>query len=346
MRALSNLGRRERGLAMFDVLVAMTIFSLLTIIAISATGQYRERVWEASAMSDARNVGRGLVSNVAAAPIKTSSGDMVLAAVTSPPRLIVHRVMDPVAATGQRLSSGNRLVDWTPIGKHDFAFCVEHVEQGAVRAFAAYRSDRGGIYAHGRFDGCPEVKVDDVDDENNGPDPDPDPTDALPTPAPTTPPAPGDDEDVTPEPAPWLISPPTSAADIEELCSRDWGPRMIYGNGAVVYGTAGHDVIFAGNGGQTVYGRGGDDLICGGNGKDILYGGEGSDILYGGNGKDILYGGPGRDYLHGNNGKDTLYVGDGFADVAFGGNGTDIYLEDGPSDPTDEDEFVQGGPNG
>ena len=277
-------------------------------------------------------------------------------------------VYDPVEEYDLILTEGNHLRLWATNSPH-FGYCIERDPNGP---WAAYRTDLGGIYAQGKNGGCQTLDPDTVEpdmstmpqdgdgpkhgpvpipgteDETEDTNPDevdetvrptptqsPSPTEAPTTPVPTTP---------TPTQDPVLWTPPSTAEDIEAMCAKDWGNKMIYGNGAIVYGTAGNDIIFAGNAGQIVYGLGGDDLICGGNGKDTLYGGAGNDVLFGGNGKDTLYGGSGRDYLHGNNGKDTMYVGDGYQDVAYGGNGADVYLEDGPDNP-DDDQFQQGGPN-
>lgn len=278
-------------------------------------------------------------------------------------------VTDPVDAFGLILTKGNRLVLWATNTPH-FGYCIEYAPNGGVAdgPWAAYRSDLGGVYATGYNGGCTTLTPDEanrwtlpeqgqgpttgptaypdgtepiveddpdegetddnpVDPDSNVPAPEPTPDVPLPSPPPPT-------SEATPEPTPdpepgVLWERPTSNAEIEALCARAW-PGMIYGNGAVVYGTEGPDIIFAGNGGQTVYGLGGDDLICGGNGKDTLYGGEGNDVLFGGNGKDVLFGGPGADILHGDNGKDQFD--DDELDIVFGGNGKDTYLPGGEGD--------------
>ena len=98
----------------------------------------------------------------------------------------------------------------------------------------------------------------------------------------------------------------------------------------VLHGTAGDDVICAGNGDDRLYGGGGRDVLIGGNGDDRLEGGEGSDLLLGQNGKDELRGDAGNDTLWGGQGKDSLEGGTG-SDALFGGGAPDSCLFD-PAD--------------
>jgi Ca2+-binding RTX toxin-like protein len=60
---------------------------------------------------------------------------------------------------------------------------------------------------------------------------------------------------------------------------------------SILYGSAGNDILSAGNGSSILIGGNGDDLLAGGNGQDILIGGSGRDILSGDNGEDILIAG-------------------------------------------------------
>ncbi len=92
--------------------------------------------------------------------------------------------------------------------------------------------------------------------------------------------------------------------------------------GETILGTAGNDVIAAGNGGALIFGLGGDDAIAGGNGKDCLVGGDGADVLRGGNGEDVLIGGDSQDTIDGDNGPDRLFGGPG-DDTVSGGGGPD-----------------------
>ena len=87
-----------------------------------------------------------------------------------------------------------------------------------------------------------------------------------------------------------------------------------------INGTAGDDVIIAGEGNDTVNGGGGNDRICADEGNDTVNGGGGNDVVFGGPESDIVQGGPGNDVLLGNQGGgDTDDVGD----TINGGTGTD-----------------------
>jgi Ca2+-binding RTX toxin-like protein len=115
-----------------------------------------------------------------------------------------------------------------------------------------------------------------------------------------------------------------------------------------VYGGSGGDVIKGGDGDDSIYGYEGNDKLSGGLGNDKLYGGAGHDILDGFNGDDELYGGDGDDILDGGSGDDILDGGDG-DDKLYGGAGNDVldggagndYLEGGKG-PNDNDVYVFG----
>jgi hypothetical protein len=83
----------------------------------------------------------------------------------------------------------------------------------------------------------------------------------------------------------------------------------------VIHGTAGRDVIVAGDGNDRVFGEAGFDVICGGPGRDRLIGGRGEDRLFGNRGKDILRGGDGFDRLDGGKSLDACYPGRDGGDV-------------------------------
>ncbi|HJP87410.1 MAG TPA: ExeM/NucH family extracellular endonuclease [Candidatus Limnocylindrales bacterium] len=101
-------------------------------------------------------------------------------------------------------------------------------------------------------------------------------------------------------------------------------------------GTAGTDLIVAGQGIDTLNGNGGADVLCGGNGNDTLNGGDGADTLDGGSGNDTLNGGADGDVLRGGQGIDTLTGGTG-ADAFSGGAGADVNTDfnAGEGDTTD-----------
>ena len=69
-----------------------------------------------------------------------------------------------------------------------------------------------------------------------------------------------------------------------------------YQAGHTLTGTAGDDVLVAGNG---------DNLLNAGDGNDILSAGSGNNTLHGGAGDDLLYSGTGNDLLDGGTGNDT-----------------------------------------
>ena len=69
-----------------------------------------------------------------------------------------------------------------------------------------------------------------------------------------------------------------------------------YQAGHPLTGTAGDDVLLAGNG---------DNILNAGDGNDILSAGAGNNTLHGGAGNDLLYSGPGNDLLDGGTGTDT-----------------------------------------
>jgi Ca2+-binding RTX toxin-like protein len=108
----------------------------------------------------------------------------------------------------------------------------------------------------------------------------------------------------------------------------------------VLNGTAGPDVIVAGDGDDTINGLDGDDLICGGNGGDVINGGDGDDALYGfteGHGPsdagDAINGDAGDDFINGGSGDDALSGGPGNDQLA-GGEGLvgDDVLDGSPGD--------------
>jgi Ca2+-binding RTX toxin-like protein len=135
--------------------------------------------------------------------------------------------------------------------------------------------------------------------------------------------------------------------DVEEP-SRIFGTA---GNDAALAGSAGLDVIGAGDGNDAVDARGGDDQISGGAGADTLQGGAGADIVVGGNqGEvtndpgtvrpggadlgDVIEGGESDDLIFGNEGNDTIAGGAG-ADTIAGGGGNDTFHYDSPLDGGD-----------
>ncbi len=137
----------------------------------------------------------------------------------------------------------------------------------------------------------------------------------------------------------------------------------------VINGTAGNDVILAGNGDDTVNGLGGNDIICGGNGNDTINGGDGNDLLDGGPGNDALRGEAGVDTVSyasataavtasltanagsGGGGADTFVLvenvtGSAFHDVLVGNAGANVLLGQNGNDRLDGvagNDDLQGG---
>lgn len=110
-----------------------------------------------------------------------------------------------------------------------------------------------------------------------------------------------DDPEPDPTPTP---TPPPSPSPAPPVCNGL--PATIEGTSGddVILGTAGNDVIVAGDGEDLVRGLGGNDIICGSDDDDILKGGRGHDALFGESGGDTLKGGIGTDRCVGGFGVD------------------------------------------
>ncbi|WP_445571482.1 retention module-containing protein [Pseudomonas sp. E102] len=79
------------------------------------------------------------------------------------------------------------------------------------------------------------------------------------------------------------------------------GVGISYQAGHTLTGTAGDDVLLAGNGDNVLNAGGGDDVLSAGTGNNAMHGGAGDDVLYSGVGNDLLDGGTGNDtasYAH------------------------------------------------
>jgi Ca2+-binding RTX toxin-like protein len=64
--------------------------------------------------------------------------------------------------------------------------------------------------------------------------------------------------------------------------------NVVTGDGAVVNGTTGNDLILGGPSNNKLNGKGGTDCILGGGGDDDLRGGSGADVCIGGPGTDTF----------------------------------------------------------
>ena len=122
-----------------------------------------------------------------------------------------------------------------------------------------------------------------------------------------------------------------------------------------IIGTAGDDLVLAGDQNNDVRLLDGDDILLaglgndyseGGRGNDIMSGGSGADILAGDNGSDVVVGNAGADLLNGDNGDDAMIDGLG-SDHVFGGLGNDWFLTTQPqvlgSDPALDFDGFNGG---
>ncbi|WP_325918226.1 retention module-containing protein [Pseudomonas frederiksbergensis] len=79
------------------------------------------------------------------------------------------------------------------------------------------------------------------------------------------------------------------------------GVGISYQAGHTLTGTAGDDVLLAGNGDNVLNAGDGDDILATGTGNNTLHGEAGNDLLYSGAGNDLLDGGTGNDtasYAH------------------------------------------------
>lgn len=117
------------------------------------------------------------------------------------------------------------------------------------------------------------------------------------------------------------------------ICGSDKNDIILAKNGKdLVCAGDGNDLIIAGNGHDRVDAGAGDDIVKGDRGRDTLEGGAGNDILFGGFNRDILIGGTGNDYLHGGNSQDVIFGHNG-NDLLCGSGGKD-YLNGGPDNDT------------
>ena len=92
-----------------------------------------------------------------------------------------------------------------------------------------------------------------------------------------------------------------------------------------VFGGAGNDTIYAGQGNQLLSGDDGNDILWAGLGADTVLGGAGNDTIHGGTGTQLLDGGTGRDAIYAGAGSQTV-LGDDGNDVLHGGPGSQTVL--------------------
>lgn len=104
------------------------------------------------------------------------------------------------------------------------------------------------------------------------------------------------------------------------------GTEMLSGDAGddTIYVGRGSDTVLGGTGNDTIWGGIGTQLLSGDSGNDVIHAGTGDMILLGGTGNDTLYGGQGTDYLSGGSGADWLYAGAG-NETLEGGSGRDTF---------------------
>ncbi|MCV6589755.1 MAG: DUF4214 domain-containing protein, partial [Marinobacterium sp.] len=114
---------------------------------------------------------------------------------------------------------------------------------------------------------------------------------------------------------------------------------VIVGDGVVIRGGDGANIVFAGAGSQNIVLGADHDELHGGDGDDTIGSEGGDDQLFGDNGNDTLFGGAGKDQLHGGRDIDT---------VTYAGNLADYQIEQTYGvvtvsrliDPTDTDTLI------
>lgn len=94
------------------------------------------------------------------------------------------------------------------------------------------------------------------------------------------------------------------AGTVVELQNVDFA--VVIGNGVVVRGGSGSNVVYGGAGTQNIMLGEADDVLYGGAGDDIVGSEGGADQIFGNSGNDTLFGGAGADILHGGSGIDVV----------------------------------------
>jgi Ca2+-binding RTX toxin-like protein len=131
---------------------------------------------------------------------------------------------------------------------------------------------------------------------------------------------------------------------IEELHFDDgtvWDVNTLHQNGAVLFGTAGDDILTGvDNLNGTIYGLGGNDTINTTSGNDTIFGGDGNDVIDGGTGANTIDGGAGDDTLSSStvSSSGNSYTGGAGNDTITGNQYSDNYyfnLGDGQDTITD-----------
>lgn len=138
-----------------------------------------------------------------------------------------------------------------------------------------------------------------------------------------------------PDPLEIVVTATDSAGEtVSDVFNLEFRGEVIDGSGGngPISGTAGNDLVTAGDGNNAVFGGAGNDIIDGGDGNDLLFGGDHDDQLTAGSGNNFLSGGDGDDRLQAGAGNDLL-TGDAGNDFLGGGDGNDL-LSGGDGDDT------------
>ncbi|MBI3399771.1 MAG: hypothetical protein HY026_11165, partial [Deltaproteobacteria bacterium] len=130
-------------------------------------------------------------------------------------------------------------------------------------------------------------------------------------------------------------------------------PGGYLGNGPILTGGTGNDLIIGGAGNDKITGGTGNDTVYAGDGNDRIFGGTGDDTLSGDNNYSYIT--DGKDYIEGNDGDDII-AGGYEDDILIGGAGNDIiageylggydaYTQRDPAKNTgaSNDDYIDGG---
>lgn len=127
----------------------------------------------------------------------------------------------------------------------------------------------------------------------------------------------------------------------DTLDGLDGNDTLIAGGGPdVIHGGPGDDMIVGLGGPDQLYGGEGNDEIIGHGGSDLIDGGAGDDIIYAGGAPDTVTGGEGNDFINAEGGPDYVDAGPG-NDTVYGGGGPDTLL----GGEGDDSLYGQGGPD-
>ena len=114
---------------------------------------------------------------------------------------------------------------------------------------------------------------------------------------------------------------------------------VIIGNGVIVRGGDGANIVFAGEGSQNILLGADDDELHAGDGDDIVGSLGGNDLIFGEGGNDRMSGGEGNDFMHGGSGVDTVVYTGSMSDYIITRDHGLTYISP-VSDPSEVDTLV------